>query len=99
MNHEITVPVNDDLGEMLNWAVRYSLGRRTYAPHDTCRYITPLVPHLNNRTLWCMARDIRRQEPFGLGDECDEVVWEQLLSAINNELSRRPDTDLLDAIG
>lgn len=99
MNHEVTVPVDDDLGEMLNWAVRYSLGRTTYSVYDTCRYVTPLIPHLNNRTLWCMARDIQAQERFGYGGECDKKNWLDFLSAVEAELSARSNQDILDAIG
>lgn len=94
-----TVPVDDDLGEIINWAVRYSLGRRSYAVMDTCNYVKPLIPDLNNRTLWCIARDITEQAKFGYGDQCDEKQWIDLLDNVNQELSARTDNTLLDAIG
>lgn len=94
-----SVPVDDSLGEMLNWAVRYSLGRRTYAVMDTVRYVIPLIPNLNNRTLWCIVRDIQEQDKFGYGDECDKEYWMMLLDAVNKELAGRTDNILLDAIG
>lgn len=84
-----TVPVNDHLGEMLNWAVRYALGRRTYAVMSTCEYIKPLIKDLNDRTLYCMVKDIKAQEKEGYGDHCDYIDWMELLSLINKELSER----------
>lgn len=86
-----TVPVNDNLGEMLNWAVRYALGRRTYAVMDTCNYIKPLIEDLNDRTLYCMSRDIKEQEKKGYGDQCDIDNWLELLGLVNEELTRRTD--------
>lgn len=87
-----TVPVNDHLGEMLNWAVRYSLGRRTYAVMDTCNYIKPLIKDLSNRTLYCMLRDIKDQKKDGYGDQCDIDNWMELLDLIDKELARRTDS-------
>ena len=91
-------PIDDDFGMMLNWAVRYSLGRRTYAVSSTCSYIIPLIPHLSSKTLWCMQRDIaeRRDRPNGnilgdLGDECDRRDWLHLLECVDKELARRTD--------
>lgn len=94
-----TVPVDDHLGEMLNWAVRYSLGRRTYAVMDTCNYIKPLIPFLTNRTLWCMTRDIIEQERHGYGDECDKEYWMMILDAANEEITKRTYITLAEAIG
>lgn len=87
-----TVPVNDHFGEMLNWAVRYSLGRRTYAVMDTCNYIKPLIKYLSNRTLYCMSRDIKDQKKDGYGDQCDVDNWTELLDLIDKELARRTDS-------
>ena len=87
-----TVPVNDHLGEMLNWAVRYALGRRTYAVMDTCNYIKPLIKDLSNRALYCMSRDIKDQKKEGYGDQCDIDNWMELLDLIDKELARRTDS-------
>ena len=37
-------PADDDFGMMLNWSVRYSIGRMTYAPSSTMEFIFPLIP-------------------------------------------------------
>ena len=86
------VPIDDMFGEMMNWAVRYALGRRTYAATDTARYITPLVPRLSNKTLWAMRDDLKPNTPWNpndYGDPCDKVEWMKLLDAVNAELDRR----------
>ena len=86
-----TVSVDDHFGEMLNWAVRYALGRKTYAVGDTCAYIKPLIKDLNNRTLTCISRDIKEQEPHGYGDQCDYDDWMGLLALIDREIEERID--------
>lgn len=87
---EKTVPIDDMFGEMMNWAVRYALGRRTYAVSDTCRYIKPLVPFLDNQTLSAMLQDIQLQGRIGdYGDPMDHDCWMNLKQAIINELEVR----------
>ena len=87
------VPVDDMFGEMMNWAVRYALGRRTYAATDTARYIAPLVPKLSDKTLLAMREDLKPNTPWNppknYGDPCDEVEWMRLLEAVERELQRR----------
>ena len=88
------IPVDDELGEMLNWAVRYALGRRTYAVADTCSYVTMLLPDLSDKTLWCIERDIQDHEKFGrsFGHECDLKNWMNLLEDVQDELKRRTES-------
>ena len=83
------VEVDDNLGEMLNWAVRYALGRMTYAVNDTVNYVLPLIPKLDRRTLSVMQRDIKTAPEYG--HDCDEADWMRLLHAIREELKRRAD--------
>lgn len=83
------VEVDDNLGEMLNWAVRYALGRMTYAVNDTVNYVLPLIPKLDRRTLSVMQRDIETAPEYG--HDCDEADWMRLLHAIREELKRRAD--------
>lgn len=88
------VAVDDELGCILNCAVRYSLGRRTYMPHTVMGYIKPLLPYLTKRTLVCIERDIREVESdTGLGSETiDKPAWLDFLQEVQNELSRRENT-------
>lgn len=85
------VPVDDMLGEMLNWAVRYALGRMTYVVNDTVSYVMPLIPKLDRRTLSVMQRDIETAPEYG--HDVDEADWMRLLGAIREELKRRADHD------
>ncbi len=81
-------PTDDDFGLILNCAVRYSLGRQTYVPCTLCSFVKPLLPHLSNRTLWCLEKDIA--EAYSYGDEkIDKPVWMELLADIRNEIKRR----------
>ena len=67
-NQKICIDTTDDnFSIMLSCAVRYALGRRTYVPSSVCAFITPLIPKLLNKTLWCMERDI--SEAYSYGDE------------------------------
>lgn len=81
------IPVDDNLGEMLTWAVRYSLGRRTYAVSDTCRFVTTLIPYLDERTVCCIHRDIVDQNLMGgYGDSCDEADWMRLKEILEKRI-------------
>lgn len=87
------VIIDDDFGEMMNWAVRYALGRRTYAVSDICRYVKSVLPHLDYKTLHHMMRDIEEHENEtslfgGLGDECDKADWLALKEDIVKQIER-----------
>jgi hypothetical protein len=77
----IKMPVDeiDFFGAVLNCAVRYCIGRRTYMPGLVTDWI---MNHchgiLNQKTIGVMKRDIdeARTRPFdGLGDNCDIITW------------------------
>lgn len=85
------VPVDDMFCEMMNWAARYAIGRRTYAASDTARYLLKLVDKLDMKTLRCLRQDI--EAASSLGDECDEKEWLKLLEAVKEELERRKNGD------
>ena len=81
------VLIDDDFGEMMNWAVRYALGRRTYAVGDTCRFVKSVLPYLDYKTLYVMARDIKEKSDFDdLGDKCDADDWLDLMKAITEQM-------------
>lgn len=82
---------DDDFGSILNCAVRYALGRETYMPSLVIDFITPLLPHLSDRTLWCFDQDITEQRYYGgYGDKTiDEPVWMRFHAAIRKERTRR----------
>ena len=81
------VPVDDAFCEMLSFAVRYSLGRRTYATADTARYVERHISYLDIATLVVIERDIAGCR--SLGDPCDEEEWMRCLALIRKEKKRR----------
>lgn len=87
-NQKICIDPDDDFGLVLNCAVRYALGRQTYVPISVCSFITPLIPKLSDKTLWCMEKDISEAYSYG-DDKIDKPAWMRLLSDIKDEISRR----------
>ena len=81
------VPIDAMFCEMMNWAARYAIGRRTYVVSDTANYILRLVDRLDWQTLICLKNDI--ESASSLGDSCDEKEWLKLLDAVKKELERR----------
>lgn len=86
-NEIAMTPIDDLFGEMMNWAVRYALGRRTYAVSDTCGYISPIISKLDDRTICCMQRDIKDQKDYG--DACDCAAWMRLKEKLDLEIKSR----------
>lgn len=83
-------PSDDDFGLVLNCAVRYALGRRTYMPSAIVSFINPMLPMINDRTLHCLDQDIADAKyEGGYGDECDEKVWLQFHDAVKTERMKR----------
>lgn len=86
-----TVPICENFGLMLNWALRYTLGRETYAPHSVMIYCKPLLPYLSERTLKIMQKDIEEAaKSNSLGDpRIDAPKWLEFLDTIKAELTER----------
>lgn len=82
---------NDSFGLMLNCAVRYACGRQTYMPHAVIDFISPLIPYLTNRTLWCLDQDITTSLHSG---DCGNPVidtprWIQFRDLVRRERIKR----------
>lgn len=54
----IKIANTEDFGFVCNCTVRYCLGRRTYMPWTVMGFIKPVLPVLDDKTLYVMARDI-----------------------------------------
>lgn len=78
---------DDDFGAVINCAIRYCLGRRTYMPGLVCGYVRPLLPYLSDKTLCCMERDIRDAPSYG--DVCDVDTWMRMLVEVNAVIDAR----------
>ena len=81
---------DDDFGAILNCAVRYAIGRRSYMPGLVVGFIRPLIPHLSDKTLWCFEKDIAEEMPNGLGDpQIDAPKWIDFLGLVRQESRER----------
>lgn len=79
---------DEDFGMIINCAVRYALGRRTYVVAAVADYITPLFPYLSSRALWNIQKDIKGA--YSLGDDnIDRPVWIGMLYNVQAELNKR----------
>ena len=72
----------EDLSAMLVCAVRYALGRRTYIVDWTCEFITNNLHLITEKDKNVMIRDIKHQERYGYGDDCDKSDWLKLLKTL-----------------
>ena len=89
------IDLSDDyFGACLNCAVRYSLGRKTYMPSLVIDFITPLLPYLNSKTLWCFDQDVTNAKwDGGYGDpSIDEPKWMKFHEDVRTERTRRGET-------
>ena len=83
------IEVSDhDFGLILNCAVRYSLGRRTYMPHLTTAFISPLLPHIDDNALYVMIDDIEKSHSYG-DEDIDKPAWMNFLRQCKAEKQRR----------
>lgn len=87
-----TIRVDDkDFGAILNCAVRYACGRQTYMPSLVVGFITPLIPSLDDQTLYAFDQDLTNAKYYGgYGDEyIDKPLWEKFHKAVQKEEMNR----------
>lgn len=80
-------PHDDNVGAVLECAVRYALGRKTYMVSVVTGVILPVVPDLNNKTLLLMEREIVKHERFF--DNADRKEWITLRDILRREIDKR----------
>jgi len=82
----------DNFGAVLNCAIRYCLGRRTYMPELATRFIMDHCENiLTKKTLSVMIDDIEQCGDFG--DKCDEETWMNFLFWVKNEYAKVKDKE------
>lgn len=88
---------DDDGGALLNYAVRYALGRYSYAPGQVMDAIRPMLPDCNGKTLWCFEKDIAEflkdcenmgSKSFMFGDPYI-LEWKKFREDVVQEIERR----------
>ena len=61
---EFLVHIDDLFEEILNCAIRYACGRKTYVVKDVSDYTYNLIPYLSDKTLNIIIKDIDNQKQF-----------------------------------
>ena len=77
----------EDISAMVLSAERYALGRRTYIVDWTCKFISNNLHLLSDKDKHVMIRDIKQQEEYGYGDECNKEDWLRLLKILEADVN------------
>lgn len=81
----ISVPCDEQFSEMMVFAARYAIGRRTYAVPDTVNYIAHVLPFLRRNDIKVIYTYIVEAESENrLGDECEVESWMYLKKRIED---------------
>ena len=80
---EHTFTADEDFGLILESALRYSLGRRTYMPGLTRRYIRRYEGCLTANRLACMKRDV---DTFICDRSTDSSEWQEFSDHLGEAL-------------
>lgn len=92
MEKKPVVNLEDDFfGTVLNCAVRYAVGRQSYMPGLVINFITPLIPYLSSKTLWCFDRDlVNAKYEGGYGNpKIDKPEWMKFHEVVKTERAKR----------
>lgn len=82
---------NDDFGgAVLNCAVRYAIGRRSYMPGLVMDEIRPMLKDCSDKTLWCFDRDISRWLEGRVGETMEyENEWAKFRDEVRRIIQER----------
>ena len=74
---------DNDFGDIMILALRYSLGRRTYVTDEVPEFIMQNADHINERICGVMLRDLNeyfqdRARGYIKDDKCDCISWTKL---------------------
>lgn len=70
--------------DILMYALRYSLGRQTFAPITVIENIKNNIYKLNQNDIKLMIKEIKEQEHYGA--DVDTKSWMSFLSYLNKKL-------------
>jgi hypothetical protein len=76
-----------DFQSLILYAMRYALGRKTFAVSDVAEMIEDHMQELNKSTMELMVRDIEKEsERHNLGMEMDKKIWLDLVVKLKGRL-------------
>lgn len=81
--------VDSLFSEILIFAVRYAIGRRTYAVTDTVRLVKRVINKIDARYIDIMIDEIWNRRGIGYGGEAEKAQWERLLGLLEEERKER----------
>lgn len=99
------VPVNGELEEVCCYAVRYALGRQSYAVESVIGYLRKLLPYVREIELYIWWRDISEAFPPGSRELTEgkrddgysetyfRALWLAFLNDIQEERRRREEKE------
>ena len=80
-----------NFGALAKYALRYAMGRQTYAPGEVRDIVRPHLKDISNKDLYVMITDCRHQSVTGnYGDPAiDKPGWVKWEQELNEEWNRR----------
>lgn len=76
-----------DFQSLILYAMRYAIGRKTFAVNDVTQIIEDNLNELSKSTLELMVRDIEKEgERHNLGMEMDKKIWLDLVVKMKGRL-------------
>jgi len=78
---------NEELNDLVVYAFRYCIGRRTYAVHDINKIIRKYITLLNTNTLILIQKEINQALiQNNLGMDFDKTEWLDTYTIISNKI-------------
>ena len=78
-----------DFGLIVNSAIRYSMGRKTYTPSTVRDFTIRYMPMLDDKTVQVIIEDITKELDYRKGEMPQIEVWFDLLEKAEEEKKRR----------
>lgn len=79
-----------ELGFVVCFAVRYALGRKTFAPNIVTEYIMNHIDDIDDQSITAMKYSMERDRELGLGSpEIGKPIWDKFYTFLQEELKKR----------
>ncbi len=70
--------------DILLYALRYALGRQTFAPTVVIENIKANIHLFSKQDIKIIIKEIKEQEKYGYGMACDKDTWMGFISFLNS---------------